>query len=128
MGRADWMGALRAAAGACHLSRVCQGNPPFLQEAVALRCPDLSALVAVSTLPEGGGHADWVDALMVAGDALAKDVKERSVLGKAPKRIVLVSDLRARVGKLGNLEDMLEILPTALSNLKARRCPGLSTC
>ena len=95
---------------------------------MALRCPDLSALVAVSTLPEGGGHADWVDALMVAGDALAKDVKERSVLGKAPSRIVLVSDLRARVGKLGNLDDMLEMLPTALSNLKERRCPGLLTC
>ena len=85
---------------------------------MALRCPDLSALVAVSTLPEGGGRADWVDALMVAGDALAKDVKERTVLGKAPVRLVLVTDLRARVGKLGNLEDMMEMLPTALNNLK----------
>lgn len=99
---------------------------------MALCCPDLSSLVSVSTLPEGGGRADWVDALMVAGDALAKDVEVRPVLEKAPARLVLVSDLRARVGKLGNLGDMLEMLPTALNKLptavnKARRCPQPET-
>lgn len=91
-----------------------------MQEAVALCCPDLCSLVKVSTLPEGAGHADWVDALMVAGDALAKDVGDRPVLEKAPTRFVLVTDMRARVGKLGNIEDMLELLIAALNKLKAR--------
>ncbi len=94
----------------------------FLQEAVELCCPDLGSLVTASALPhEGAGHADWVDALMVAGDALAKDVAARPVLGKAPVRFVLVSDMRARIGKLGNLEDTLEALVAALNRLKARQ-------
>ncbi len=38
------------------------------QVADPLRCPDLSSLIALAAIPHGQGHADWVDALMVAAD------------------------------------------------------------
>ncbi|KAK9845813.1 hypothetical protein WJX81_003083 [Elliptochloris bilobata] len=93
----------------------------FVTVVEELRCPDLSALITVATMPAGQGHADWVDALMVAADAFISAKAERPMLAKPPVRFVLVSDLASRIGKVENLEDVLsgpQSLTTALNEHK----------
>ena len=74
----------------------------------------------MSTLPEGNGHAEWVDALVVGYDAFDVAKKARPALKKAAARFVLISDLRAPIGKVDNLEDVLAALVAAFNQDEAR--------
>ena len=93
---------------------------PGAQVAEDLRCPDQSALITLATAQPGAGKADWVDALLVATDGLVAARAARPPLAKSPVRWLLVSDLRARVSKVANLEEILEAVGAKLRELEAR--------